>query len=83
MARKPLSAPRVDSPLSLRVAPNGPDAVNLVLIRPAHGDIRVANDCYYMLKDFPPVRGLFGSLPGAQYGYHGETVLITIPVIEN
>lgn len=46
------------------LVPNSPDVVHLVLIRAAHSDIRMANDCYYMLKEFPLVRFLFGSLPG-------------------
>lgn len=34
------------------------------MIRAARSNIRMVNDCYYMLKQFPLVGFLFGSLPG-------------------
>lgn len=45
------------------LVPNHPDVVNLDLIRVAH----MANDCYYVLKEFPLVTGFFlcsSILPG-------------------
>lgn len=47
-----------------RLVPNSPDVLNSAMIRAAHSNIRMVNDCYYMLKEFPLVGFLFGSLPG-------------------
>lgn len=63
-AQWPLSSPCVDFQQPPRLVPNSPDVLNLVMISAAHSNIRMVNDCYYMLKEFPLVGFLFGSLPG-------------------
>lgn len=54
------------------------------MFRAAHSNIRMVNDCYYMLKEFPLVGFSFGSLPGLfSMVAMAKLVLITVPVTEN
>lgn len=72
------------SPQPPRLIPNSPDVLNLVMFRAAHSNIRMVNDCYYMLKEFPLAGFSFGSLPGLfSMVAMVKLVLITVPVTEN
>lgn len=51
-----------------------PYAVNRVMIRKAPNNVRMFNDCYYMLKRLPS-GSLVRHLPALR-GYHGKTVLM-------
>lgn len=52
------------------------------MIREARCSIRMVNDCYYMLKEFPLLGLLFGSMPAFSMVTMAN-VLIAVPVTEN